>query len=243
MPLIALQGVRGGVGTTSLCAGLGWALTALGERVLVIDGSPVSQLGVHFNLPAQQESGWMKELCEGGDWQQSALRYPNGPDLLPHGVLSHQQFLTIARRNEAVASPLLQALPDLQARYQWIIFDLPADPLPWHEILYPQLDGILCVTQPDANCHLRLSLGRFPARTRFVINQFNANSRLQQDLHQLWMASLTQLIPLLIHRDEALAEALMMKQPVGEYRPHALVSEEIITLANWLLLNLKGVSS
>jgi cell division protein YhjQ len=43
-----------------------------------------------------------------------------------------------------------------------------------------------------------------------------------------------------IHRDEALAEALMMKQPVGEYRPHALASEEINTLANWLLLNVAG---
>ncbi|WP_419964276.1 cellulose biosynthesis protein BcsQ [Pantoea vagans] len=243
MPLIALQGVRGGVGTTSLCAGLGWALATLGERVLLIDGSPVSQLGVHFNLPAQQESGWMQALCDDREWQHAALRYPNGPDLLPHGVLSHQHALTIAHQNEAVAAPLLQALPDLQARYQWIIFDLPADPLPWHETLYPALDGILCVTQPDANCHLRLSQRHFPARTRFIINQFNANSRLQQDLHQLWMASLTELIPLLIHRDEALAESLMMKQPVGEYRPHALVSEEIITLANWLLLNLNGVRS
>ena len=210
---------------------------------MLIDGSPVSQLGAHFNLPAQHEKGWMKALCEGGDWQHSAFRYPAGPDLLPHGLLSHQQTVTVTRQNETVAAPLLQALPVLQARYQWIIFDLPADPLPWHETLYPQLDGLLCVTQPDANCHLRLSQRRFPARTRFIINQFNANSRLQQDLHQLWMASLTQLIPLLIHRDEALAEALMMKQPVGEYRPHALVSEEMITLANWLLLNMKGVRS
>ncbi|SUB19136.1 cell division protein [Pantoea agglomerans] len=83
----------------------------------------------------------------------------------PHGVLSHQHALTIARQNEAIAAPLLQALPDLRARYQWIIFDLPADTLPWHETLYPTLDSLLCVTQPDANCHLRLSQRQFPART------------------------------------------------------------------------------
>ncbi len=96
------------------------------------------------------------------------------------------------------------------------------------------------VLTPDANCHLRLCQHSFTPHTRFLINQFNANSQLQQDLHQLWVASLNNLIPLLIHRDEALAEALMMKQPVGEYRPHALVSEEITTLANWLLLHLNG---
>lgn len=236
MPQIALQGLRGGVGTTSLCAALGWALTALGERVLLIDGSPVSQLGAHFNLPIQATQGWMQALCEGGDWQQCAQRYPQGPDLLPYGQLS----ASVQAQDAAVAAPLLEALPALRGRYGWILFDLPADGAPWHEKLLPRLDGLLCVTTPDANCHLRLSQRSFPAMTRFLINQFNANSRLQQDLHQLWMASLNPLIPLLIHRDEALAEALMMKQPVGEYRPHALVSEEITTLANWLLLHLKG---
>jgi len=92
----------------------------------------------------------------------------------------------------------------------------------------------------DANCQLRLHHARFPAHTLFLINQFNANSQLQQDLHQLWISSLKKLIPQVIHRDEALAEALMMKQPVGEYRPHALASEEINTLANWLLLHVPG---
>ncbi|MCG7390579.1 MULTISPECIES: cellulose biosynthesis protein BcsQ [Pantoea] len=240
MPLIALQGVRGGTGATSLCAALGWALTALGESVLLIDGSPSSQLGAHFNLPALPENGWMQALRRGDAWQAAALRYPHGPDLLPHGPLSHQQDFTLLRQEPAAAAPLLDALADLNSRYKWLIFDLPADLLPWHETLYERLDGVLRVLTPDANCHLRLHQQRFTPHTRFIINQFNANSRLQQDLHQLWVASLNNLIPLLIHRDEALAEALMMKQPVGEYRPHALVSEEITTLANWLLLHLNG---
>lgn len=240
MPLIALQGIRGGTGATSLSAALGWALATLGESVLLIDGSPASQLGAHFNMPARQEKGWMQALCDGDAWQEAALRYPQGPDLLPHGSLSHQQHFTLLHQDAALAAPLLNALPDLKSRYQWIMVDLPAESLPWHDGLYAQLDDVLCVLTPDANCHLRLHQQRFLPRTRFLINQFNANSRLQQDLHQLWVASLTHLIPLLIHRDEALAEALMMKQPVGEYRPHALVSEEITTLANWLLLHLNG---
>lgn len=240
MPLIALQGIRGGTGATSLSAALGWALATLGESVLLIDGSPVSQLGAHFNMPARPEKGWMQALCDGDPWQESALRYPHGPDLLPHGQLSHQQHFTLLRQDAALAAPLLDLLPDLTSRYQWVIFDLPAALQPWHELLLTQLDSLLCVLTPDANCHLRLQQQRFLPCTRFLINQFNANSRLQQDLHQLWIASLNNLVPLLIHRDEALAEALMMKQPVGEYRPHALVSEEIVTLANWLLLHVNG---
>lgn len=240
MPLIALQGVRGGTGATSLCAALGWALTTLGESVLLVDGSPASQLGAHFNTPASPESGWMQALCNGDAWQSAALRYPNGPDLLPHGALSHQQRFTVLLQERAAAAPLLDALADLKRRYQWVIFDLSAEWLPWHDALDSHLDGVLRVLTPDANAHLRLHQQHFSPRTRFLVNQFNANSRLQQDIHQLWVASLNNLIPLLIHRDEALAEALMMKQPVGEYRPHALVSEEITTLASWLLLHLNG---
>ncbi len=113
--------------------------------------------------------------------------------------------------------------------------------MPWHHTLLAQADCVLKVLTPDANCHLRLHQHTFAANTRFLLNQFNANSKLQQDLHQLWLASLTHLIPVLIHRDEALAESLMMKQPLGEYRPHALASEEITTLANWLILHIAGV--
>ncbi|WP_440530380.1 cellulose synthase operon protein YhjQ/BcsQ, partial [Serratia nevei] len=47
------------------------------------------------------------------------------------------------------------------------------------------------------------------------------------------------LLPVVIHRDEALAEALAVKQPLGEYRPESLAADEVLTLANWCLINLK----
>ncbi|EPY5965873.1 cellulose synthase operon protein YhjQ/BcsQ, partial [Shigella sonnei] len=51
------------------------------------------------------------------------------------------------------------------------------------------------------------------------------------------------LLPMLIHRDEAMAECLAAKQPVGEYRSDALAAEEILTLANWCLLNYSGLKT
>ena len=43
MPVLALQGIRGGTGTTSVTAALAWALQQLGESTLVIDWSPTNQ--------------------------------------------------------------------------------------------------------------------------------------------------------------------------------------------------------
>ncbi len=240
MPLIALQGLRGGCGATSLSAALGWALNTLEESVLVIDFSAVNQLAAHFNLPADHPQGWAAALLNQQPWQQSALRYQAGLDFLPFGTLSAAQHAALQAINADFAAPLLQALPALKSHYRWIILDLPADLQPWQHAFAANADRLLQVLTLDANCQLRLHHARFLPHTLFLINQFNANSQLQQDLHQLWISSLRNLIPQVIHRDEALAEALMMKQPVGEYRPHALASEEVNTLANWLLLNVAG---
>ncbi|MDE1188648.1 MAG: cellulose biosynthesis protein BcsQ [Pantoea sp.] len=240
MAVIALQGLRGGCGATALCAALGWALNALQESVLVIDLSPANQLAIHFNLPITEPAGWAPALLANQPWQHQAQRYLPGLDFLPFGALTHQQGLSIRTAGEKFAEPLLNALPSLQSQYRWLIMDIPADVSLWHLPFLHAADRLVQVLTPDANCQLRLHHPHFLPHTLFLINQFNANSRLQQDLHQLWISSLNNLIPQVIHRDEALAEALMMKQPVGEYRPHALASEEINTLANWLLLNVPG---
>ena len=106
--------------------------------------------------------------------------------------------------------------------------------------LLPHADHHLVVMTPDANNHLRLNQAAFTAKTLFLINQFSPISQAQQDLHQLWLTSLAAMIPLLIHRDEAMAEALLSKQPLGEYRPLSMGAEEVDTLASWCLINLKG---
>jgi cellulose synthase operon protein YhjQ len=240
MPIIALQGLRGGCGATSISAALGWALNALQQTVLVIDFSPVNQLAAHFNLPINTAQGWVPALLNQQSWQQCAQRYQPGLDFLPFGTLTPQQSAHLSAADTDFSAPLLHALPALKSHYDWVILDIPADLLPWQRSLLAIADRLLQVLTLDANCQLRLHHTRFAPPTLFLINQFNANSQLQQDLHQLWISSLKNLIPLVIHRDEALAEALMMKQPVGEYRPHALASEEINTLANWLLLNVAG---
>ncbi len=240
MPVLALQGLRGGCGATALSAALGWALNALQQTVLLIDLSPANQLAAHFNLPLDTPHGWLRAQLDNQPWQHSALRYQPGLDFLPSGTLTHQQTLSLTAAAAEIAQPLLKALPALKQRYQWIIFDLPADLLPWQQAFIPAADRLLQLLTLDANCQLRLHRAHFSPQTLFLINQFNANSQLQQDLHQLWLRSLKNLIPQVIHRDEALAEALMMKQPVGAWRPHALASEEINTLANWLLLHVAG---
>lgn len=60
MAVIALQGLRGGVGTTSITAALAWGLQQLGESVLVIDMTPANLLRMHFNTDFAHSQGWAR---------------------------------------------------------------------------------------------------------------------------------------------------------------------------------------
>ena len=60
MAILGLQGIRGGVGTTSIAAALGWSLQVLGESVLVIDACPDNLLRMSFNVDYDVSDGWAR---------------------------------------------------------------------------------------------------------------------------------------------------------------------------------------
>lgn len=239
MPVLALQGVRGGTGTTSVTAALAWALQQLGEPTLVMDWSPANQLRLHFNTPQHERCGWMRAALD-GDAQPMALRYPDGPDFIPFGQLNGEERARFYADPAPFVSAWLENLAALKTQYRWILLDLPGDEHPWLQPVYAEVDRLVQLLVADGNCHMRLHQPVAAVRPLYLLNLFNANSKVQQDLHQLWIGSLHSLIPLMIHRDEALSEALLNKQPLGEYCPHALASEEIVTLANWLIMHIPG---
>ncbi|MGK4864695.1 cellulose synthase operon protein YhjQ/BcsQ, partial [Salmonella enterica] len=65
-------------------------------------------------------------------------------------------------------------------------------------------------------------------------------SQLQDDLSLVWLQSQRRLLPIVIHRDEAMAECMASKQPLVEYRSDSFAAEEVLKLANWCLLHDAG---
>lgn len=244
MPLVALQGIRGGSGTTSLIAALAWALQELGESVLAIDFSPDNLLRLHFNTPFELNRGWARAELDGVNWQQGAMRYCQKLDFLPFGGLSVAEQWEIGQQSDATSAHWRDFLQQVKTsgQYRWILLDIPAGNSPLIQRQLALADSVFLLLNPDANCHARLHQQVLPAHCHFLINNYSAASQLQEDLHQFWLQTLSGLLPLMIHRDEALSEALAAKQPLGEYRPESLAAEEILTLANWCLINLQEVA-
>lgn len=241
MAILGLQGVRGGVGTTSITAALAWSLQLLGESVLVIDACPDNMLRLSFNDELAREGGWARALLDGKDWRDAALRYTSQIDVLPFGVLQAGERQNIALQGDmlstiaAIAHSLEQ-----QGNHQWILIDLPHGFYPWTPSLLEACHFSLTVVKPDANCHIRLHQQPLAANTHLLINDLRMNSVLQEDLYQVWLQTQRRLLPVVIHRDEAMAESLASKQPLGEYRHDSLAAEELITLASWCLMHYAG---
>ncbi|EBX7293805.1 cellulose biosynthesis protein BcsQ [Salmonella enterica subsp. enterica serovar Oslo] len=241
MAILGLQGVRGGVGTTSLTAALAWALQILGENVLVIDASPDNLLRMSFNVDFVHQGGWARSLLDGQDWRDAGLRYTSQLDLLPFGQLTAQERENPQAWQETLGEigSAIQALK-ASGRYSWILLDLPYGALPLTRQLVSLCDHTLATAQVDANCHIRLHQQALPAGAYILINDLRIGSQLQDDLYQVWLQSQRRLLPIVIHRDEAMAECMASKQPLGEYRSDSLAAEEVLTLANWCLLHDAG---
>ncbi|EBZ6614766.1 cellulose biosynthesis protein BcsQ [Salmonella enterica subsp. enterica serovar Oslo] len=241
MAILGLQGVRGGVGTTSLTAALAWALQILGENVLVIDASPDNLLRMSFNVDFVHQGGWARSLLDGQDCRDAGLRYTSQLDLLPFGQLTAQERENPQAWQETLGEigSAIQALK-ASGRYSWILLDLPYGALPLTRQLVSLCDHTLAIAQVDANCHIRLHQQALPAGAYILINDLRIGSQLQDDLYQVWLQSQRRLLPIVIHRDEAMAECMASKQPLGEYRSDSLAAEEVLTLANWCLLHDAG---
>ena len=239
MAIIGLQGMRGGTGTTSITAALAWALRQLGESVLVVDASSDNMLRLFFDIAVNRPEGWARATLDNTNWQESAWRYAPSLDILPFGTFNNSEKESLFN-DPNLCNKFNQYLTVLRdsRRYRWILVDVPpistGVTIDWLALL----DSRINIAQPDANCHIRLSLQPLGPQSFLLVNGLQVTSKLQNDIYQIWCHTQQSMIPVAFHADEAMAESLAMKKPVGEYSPDALIAEEVITLANWCLINL-----
>lgn len=235
MTVLALGGVRGGVGTSSLVAALGFALRQLGQRVLLLDLCPQNLLGLHCNQALQAIEGWARAERDGGNWSEPLLQVADELYLLAHGRLDGTELGELAQVHAGEPGLWPQRLGQLGRHFDWLLLDLPvAQPGLAMPVLGEQVRH-LCVLEADAACHAMLSLGATGEGT-LLVNRFDPISQLQRDLLLLWRERLgARLAPQVVHRDEAMAGALAWKSPLGHYGGDSLAAQDVRSLATWCI--------
>lgn len=234
MRLVALQGIRGGCGTTSLIAGLASALSLLHKPVLAIDLCPSNLLGLHFGLPFDPRPARAQRIAQTAA-ESKGIACGERICVLP---FDRHRSVPPAFASDWLDVMLRQLAPPSGA---FVLLDIPSGwrlhgPLSQHGDIH-----WLEVLEADPACHvllheqLRNDQGR-TGKQHWLINRFEPTSRLSRDLFALWRQILgPRLIPGVIHADEAVREALARKQVLGESAPHSLAMQDFLGLANWCI--------
>lgn len=235
MHLIAIQGLRGGCGTTSIVAGLTSALAILQQPVLAIDLCPSNILSLHFGLPFEEPAPWTPRELLNPAPEIVAFRQQERVSVLPFG-----RHATLGYAPKHALDLLEQALRQLApSSGTFVLLNIP----PYLNLLscLDQRPDIhwLHVLEADPACHVLLNYQlhnhqHLPRNHHWLINRLQPSLKLSHDLLELWRLALGQLlVPCVIHEDEAVREALARKQLLGESAPHSQAMQDFLALANW----------
>jgi cellulose synthase operon protein YhjQ len=156
---------------------------------------------------------------------------------LPYGQLERleQERVEQQLRSEPELWPRRER--SLAGHFDWILYDLPQR-LPGHA--KNDIDALqIQVLEADAACHGLLQ--QQETKRYMLVNRFDPASQLQNDLLLVWRNRYgALLLPLTVHADEAMREALACKEPVGRYAESSLVAQDVMSLATWCLAHSRG---
>ncbi len=227
--MIVFQGIREGVGNSSVIAMLGDALNQQGGKVLLVDLTPSNALRLMFNIAYADQRGWAHSLQAKGDWREAAFEVTQNLFLLPHGRASSN-----VQQIDAFCAELIK---ELQNTFDWILFDLPPGPttaqLP---NLHQRVTLKVTVLAPDVGCHLRWIERPTDPRTHFLVTQFDPSRKLASELVSEWQYQTgNSMWPVMISADESVHEAFATKSTATRMFPASSATANMHSLATWLL--------
>ncbi|RWT61973.1 cellulose synthase operon protein YhjQ, partial [Klebsiella pneumoniae] len=176
MTSLALHGLRGGLGRSSVLAALGHALRELGERVLLVDLCSNNLLGLHFNLPLVGCDGWANAERDGRPFGDQVFEVFDGLCVMPFGELDEPALAELSGTFNPGIWSARQA--QLVRHFDWVLFDLPSS----GALREVEVDVRVLVAEAEMTSHILLERQAPERFDLLLINRFDAASRLQSDV-------------------------------------------------------------
>ncbi|MBW7568488.1 cellulose synthase operon protein YhjQ [Chromobacterium subtsugae] len=245
MAILAVCGVKGGCGATTVAAALALLWQRQQRPVLAMDLCRQNLLRLHFGMEWHEADGWRRRRDAGADWARAAWEVGDRHlTLVPHGRVEED----VDQEGPEPEEWLRDELAQLERQPgQRTVLDLPARGVAERQQgLKAASHALVMLSADPAACALldaveaELHAGGLPAeRIFFVINHFNPLRKLDGDVELLLRKKLgPRLAPLPIHRDEAVREAFAKQQPLFDYAPASQAADDLRQLAVWLSVRL-----
>lgn len=220
MPLVLVQGLRGGVGTTSLVANLAIGLTQAGLPVTVLDMAARSTMALHFGLEATE--------------RLPAIDDARHDDLVIHGVTLRDAY-TIADRGDltyGLASGEINFADDTL-----YIADVGSADMGLFEQLRPYAAMDMLVLAPSAECLVGLpeALDAAGPNTYFVLNKADDTRKLARHAAVFVRELLGDKLIATVRSDEAVVESAAMIHPLVRHAPVSAALQDISAIGSLIV--------
>ncbi|MGD0630221.1 MAG: cellulose synthase operon protein YhjQ/BcsQ [Terracidiphilus sp.] len=229
-PALAVFSLAGGVGKTSLVATLGRALSARGERVLLVDTAAFGLLPFFFGA-TDQRPGLLRTFTPPGVSNDAPIQMvtidPEGLGQDTPESLSGE-ISKFARGASRVIVDLATASGATTRRI------MRMSPLVLVPVI-PDMNSVVSVSSIDAFFEHNSNPAGKPAMPFYLLNQFDASLPLHLDVREVLREQLGErLLPFALRRLPAMSEALAEGMTVMDYAPGSPLAEDFTTLAGWV---------
>jgi len=227
VPALAVFSLAGGVGKTSLVAGLGRALAARGERVMLADLSSFGLLPFYFGAREIKPGVWRTFSGSATDPPIRVLTVDAERDGGDAEFLRRE----MARGAQDAGRILIDVATGSGAMLRHALRLSPTVLVP----VVPDMASVVTLQALESFFRSQEGQSGKPVQAWYVLNQFDASSRLQLDVREVLRQQLgDRLLPLAIHRSAVMSEALAEGMTVIDYAPNSPVAEDIMSLATWI---------
>jgi len=231
-PAMAVFSLAGGVGKTSIVASLGRALSARGERVLLVDTAAFGLLPFFFGA-MDQRPGQLRTFTPPGASSDTPIQLVTiDPDGF-NGEPSTQESLSgeISKFARGASRVIVDLATASGATTRRIMRMSPMVLVP----VVPDMNSVVSVSSIDAFFEHNSNPSGKPSLPYYLLNQFDASLPLHLDVREVLREQLgDRLLPFALRRTPALSEALAEGMTVMDYAPGSSLAEDFSTLAAWV---------
>lgn len=244
MQIIAFISGKGGVGKSTLAANVAVALAQRKKRVLLIDLDPQNAQRLHLGMDPEEIAGLIRE----GISPASVFDSPFGVHFIPFGRASEPELEEFEGELKRAPTWVAKGIDSLSANaLDLIILDTPPGASVYLQQALQAAQRAVVVVLADAASFASIpkiiSLVDHYASARsdfrgmhLLINQMPTHSKLGHQVRSAIYANYAQqLVPIAIHRDARVSQALAFERPIIEYAHECKTSLEIHDVADWLL--------
>jgi cellulose synthase operon protein YhjQ len=231
-PTLAVFSLAGGVGKTSLVATLGRALSARGERVLLVDTAAFGLLPFFFGA-TDQRPGMLRVFTPPIDSSDAPIQMvtidPDGQSAdqsSPDGLIGE-----ISRFTRDAGRILIDLATASGATTRRIMRMAPMVLVP----VIADMNSVVSVSSIDSFFEYNAPPAGKYALPYYVLNQFDASLPLHLDVREVLREQLGErLLPFALRRAPAMSEALAEGMTVMDYAPGSTLADDFNTLAGWV---------